>query len=52
MQVLVAAVSCSSNGARLGGVGFGFGATGKLGCAWVGAWVGAWVYRKGRRHFG
>ena len=27
---------------RLGGVGFGFGTTDKLGRAWVGAWVGAW----------
>ena len=35
----VAAVSCSPVGYRLGGVGFGFWLTGKLGRAWVGAWV-------------
>ena len=38
-----AAVSCSPNVYRLGGAGFGFRLTGKLGCAWVGAWQGAWV---------
>ena len=35
----LAAVSCSLNTPRLGGVGFGSGLTGKLGRAWVGAWV-------------
>ena len=31
------------NACRLGGVGFGFCLTGKLGRAWIGAWHGAWV---------
>ena len=35
----LAAVSCSSDAPRLGGVGLGSGMTGKLGCAWLGAWV-------------
>ena len=50
--VLSAAVSCAY---RLGGVGLGYGMTGKLGRTWVGAWlvhgwcmgwciVGAWVH--------
>ena len=39
----LAAVSCSAVPYRLGGVGFVFWMTGKLGRAWVGAWVGAWV---------
>ena len=39
-----AAVLCSPNAPRLGGVGLGSGSTGKLGRAWVGAWHGAWVY--------
>ena len=34
----LAAESCSLVPYRLGGVRFGFGLTGKLGCAWVGAW--------------
>ena len=37
----MAAVSCSPDAYRLGGVGFGFWLTGKLGHAWVGAWVSA-----------
>ena len=41
-QVNTAAVSCSANAYRLGGVGLGSGMMGKLGRAWVGAWVGAW----------
>ena len=36
------AVSCSPDAYMLGGVGLGYGMTGKLGCAWVGAWVSAW----------
>ena len=39
-----AAVSCSPVPYRLGGVGFGFWLTGKLGRAWVGAWHGVWVH--------
>ena len=39
MQQKIAAVSCSPNGYRLGGVKFGFWLTGKLGRAWVVAWV-------------
>ena len=34
MQQKIAAVSCSPNGYRLGGVKFGFWLTGKLGRAW------------------
>ena len=34
----LAAVSCSTNALRLGGVGLGSGSTGKLGHAWVCAW--------------
>ena len=37
-----AAVSCSLNGAMLGGVGFGFWLTGKLGRAWYRCMCGAW----------
>ena len=40
----VAAVSCSSNGARVDGVRFGFWLTGKLGRAWHGCMGGAWVH--------
>ena len=40
--VALAAVSCSSVGYRLGGVGFVFGMTGKLGLAWHGCMGGAW----------
>ena len=39
---MTAAVSCSSNAYRLGGVGFGSGTTGKLGHAWVVHGIGAW----------
>ena len=39
MQLRGAAVSCSADTVRLGGVGFGFWLTGKLGHAWVSAWV-------------
>ena len=42
-----AAVSCSPDGAMLGGAGLGSGTTGKLGHAWHrcmgGAWRGAWL---------
>ena len=34
-----AAVSCSLNAYRLGGLKMGLGLTGKLGRAWVGAWM-------------
>ena len=37
-----AAVSCSPDAYRLGGVGFGFGTMGKLGHAWHGCMGGAW----------
>ena len=40
----LAAVSCSSDAYRLGGVKIGLGLMGKLGRAWVGAWVGTWLY--------
>ena len=40
----IAAVSCSLDTLRLGGVGFVFWLMGKLGRAWVGAWRGAWVH--------
>ena len=36
--LLAAAVSCSPDGARLGGAGLVSGTTGKPGRAWVGAW--------------
>ena len=39
----IAAVSCSLNVSRLGGVKMGFWLTGKLGRAWVGTWHGAWM---------
>ena len=42
-KVRTAAVSCSLNAPRFGGVKLGIWLTGKLGCAWVGAWRGAWV---------
>ena len=38
-KIGIAAVSCSPDAFRLGGVGFGFWLTGKLGPAWVSAWV-------------
>ena len=41
-SVSIAAVWCSDDMAMLGGVGFGFWLTGKLGRACVGAWRGAW----------
>ena len=37
-----AAVSCSADGAMLGGVKMGLGSTGKLGRAWHGCMGGAW----------
>ena len=41
--VNTAAVSCSANGNRLGGVRLVSGMTSKLGSAWVYEWVGEWV---------
>ena len=43
-MITPAAVSCSPDVYRLGGVGLGFWLTGKLGRAWVGSWHGAWVH--------
>ena len=40
----VAAVSCSPDAYRFGGVGFGFWLTGKLGRAWHRCMDGAWVH--------
>ena len=40
----IAAVSCSPDAYRLGGAGFGFGMTGKLGRAWCRCMGGAWVH--------
>ena len=52
MYVCIAAVSCSPDGPRFGGVKMWSGMTGKLGRAWHwylgGAWVAAWCWLGGR----